>query len=278
MKLSIIILNYKTPDLTIQCIDSVLNQLNNVLEYEILVADNASNDGSIELLKQQYNLNSKVTLIENEMNIGFARGNNELAKIAKGEFLLLLNSDTIVTDSKSITDLISVMESDKTIGISACKLLNEDLTLQISFAKLPRIYDLANEYLLGRLTNRYKADFRGISDVETVIGAFMIIRKDLFLQVGMFDDRYYFNVEDIDLCAKVLKEGLRIIYNPDRSIIHLGGKSQGDVSWVNNKNLHENRIKYYNKHYNRAFAKVASCIINKGVSIKSKRIKKNEDS
>jgi GT2 family glycosyltransferase len=272
MKLSIIILNYKTPDLTIQCINSVLKHLGDSFEYEILVADNNSEDGSLENLQDEYDTNNTVKVIGNRENLGFSRGNNELAKISKGEFLLLLNSDTIVLNKESITELLIKMEDDKTIGLSACKLLNEDLTLQVSYAKLPRLYDLFNEYFLGRLTNRYKDNINDLKEVETVIGAFMIIRKELFLQIGMFDERYYFNVEDVDLCTKVLKAGYRIVYNPKHSIIHLGGKSQGGVSWVNNRNLHENRIRYYQKHYNKILASFATFVIEKGVSIQNKRM------
>jgi GT2 family glycosyltransferase len=272
MKLSIIILNYKTPDLTIQCINSVLKHLGHSFKYEILVADNNSKDGSLEKLQDEYATNNTVKIIGNKENLGFSRGNNELAKIAKGEFLLLLNSDTIVLNKESITELLKKMEEDNTIGLSACKLLNEDLTLQVSYAKLPRLYDLFNEYFLGRLTNRYKENIEDLKEVETVIGAFMIIRKELFLQIEMFDERYYFNVEDVDLCTKVLKAGYRIVYNPRHSIIHLGGKSQGGVSWVNNRNLHENRIRYYQKHYNKTLASFATFVIEKGVSLQNKRM------
>jgi GT2 family glycosyltransferase len=273
MKLSIIILNYRTPDLTIQCIESVLKSLGNSIEYEILVADNNSSDGSYEKIQDKFLEIPIVKVIENKENLGFAKGNNELAKAANGEFLLLLNSDTIMLEKGSVTQLINDMENDPSIGLSACKLLNEDHSLQVSFAKRPGLYDLFNEYYLGRLTNRYKSKIDSPTNVDTVIGAFMIIRKNLFIELDLFDDRYYFNVEDVDLCTKVIKAGYKVIYNPNFSIIHLGGKSQDGISWVNNRNLHENRIRYYKKHYNKPLSMIATFIINSGIDFQKKRMK-----
>lgn len=268
MQLSIIILNYKTPFLTSQCVDSVIKHLDGSITYEVLIADNCSDDGSYEYLSSKYSEYKNILVVSNAENLGFSRGNNELAKLAKGKYLLFLNSDTLILEKEAIVGLINKMENDNTIGLSACKLLNEDRTLQISYAKLPRFIDIVSEYLFGKLTNHYKKQFNDVAEVESVIGAFMIIKKSLFMDIGMFDEDYYFNAEDIDLCARVRRAGYRIIYDPRHAIIHFGGGSQGGVAWVNNKNLHENRIKYCYKHYKFPISTLAKLSILLGISLR----------
>lgn len=271
MELSILILNYKTAAMTADCIHSVRNAITDELDYEILVADNDSQDGSFEILQEAFSGDARVRVIHNQHNLGFSKGNNKLAKQAKGEYVLLLNSDTLVEDKRAIIELVRMMKEDPAIGISACKLLNEDRTLQISYAKMPGILDVMAEYFLGYLTNRYKHPFHQAAQVDMVIGAFMILRRSTFMEVGMFDERYHFNVEDVDLCKSVRNKGLKVVYVPEYAIIHFGGKSQGGIQWVNNWNLHQNRIKYYEKHYSFPISFLAKGSILFGIKLQKLR-------
>ena len=206
MDLSIIIVNFRTYDLTKQTIISVLDTVKNI-EYEILVVDNDSADGSLEKLIQDFKNESLVKFIKNNHNDGFAVANNLAFKEAKGEYTLLLNSDVIVND-RTINESLDYIKNNKNIGILGCKVVLPDGTLdkacrrsfptfKVSFYRMSGLSKLFpnskrfNQYNLSYL------DENGVYPVDCVVGAFMLIDSAVMRKCNGLDESYFMYGEDI---------------------------------------------------------------------------------
>ena len=256
MDLSIIIVNFRTYDLTKQTIISVLDTVKNI-EYEILVVDNDSADGSLEKLIQDFKNESLVKFIKNNHNDGFAVANNLAFKEAKGEYTLLLNSDVIVND-RTINESLDYIKGNKNIGILGCKVVLPDGTLdkacrrsfptfKVSFYRMSGLSKLFpnskrfNQYNLSYL------DENGVYPVDCVVGAFMLIDSAVMRKCNGLDESYFMYGEDIDLCYKVKELGYEVYYFGKYNIIHYKG-----ASGKNKRLLYEfykSMEIFYNKHY-----------------------------
>ncbi|MEE3323724.1 MAG: glycosyltransferase family 2 protein [Methanosphaera sp.] len=256
MDLSIIIVNFRTYDLTKQTISSVLDTVKNI-EYEILVVDNDSADGSLEKLIQDFKNESLVKFIKNNHNDGFAVANNLAFKEAKGEYTLLLNSDVIVND-RTINESLDYIKGNKNIGILGCKVVLPDGTLdkacrrsfptfKVSFYRMSGLSKLFpnskrfNQYNLSYL------DENGVYPVDCVVGAFMLIDSAVMRKCNGLDESYFMYGEDIDLCYKVKELGYEVYYFGKYNIIHYKG-----ASGKNKRLLYEfykSMEIFYNKHY-----------------------------
>ncbi len=231
MKFSIIILNYRTFELTRDCINSIFLECKNV-SFEIIVVDNASGDGSAEKLEKEFG--DKILLIKNNKNSGFGAGNNIGAKKAKGEYLFFLNSDTIIRNN--ILRLAEVyLEKEKNIGILAPKLNIKDGSEQKNaYGDFPTVFSI--------IFNKFKSDKieeRKIFEKDWVSGAAFFIKKSIFNKVGGFDENIFMYFEDIDLCKRVRDIGFKIVVNKSLFLTHLvSGSSKG-----RNKKMKED---YYN--------------------------------
>lgn len=206
--LSIIIVHYNTPNLLNDCLLSIQKYCSEIT-YEIIIIDNASSQKpSLENLKK-LNFNFKnFRIISNPTNVGFAKANNQGAKIAKGDILFLLNSDTYLVNN-SIMNALERISKDESIGIIGPKLLNKDLSTQF----------------YGSILNRNQFKKNNKTQVSFLSGAAMFIRKDLFKEVKGFDEKFFFYNEDLDLCKKISSSGKKLIYEPEISLVHLGGAS-----------------------------------------------------
>jgi len=223
MKLSIIIVGYNTRDLAADCIRSIYENTSlRDISYEIILVDNASTDDSCDHIRSLY---PDVKIIENATNLGFGRANNIGADAATGEWLLLLNSDTTVTD----TDFATVLEAADGLsdtGAFSVKLLNTDGSPQCVGYDFPSIKrELKVNLLLSEFNFRKRrrlarrAD-RGLHECDWVSGAFMLIRRDRFIQVGGFDDHIFMYSEDIDLCARLHAAGYTSYMLDTTAIVH----------------------------------------------------------
>jgi hypothetical protein len=230
LKLSIIVVNWNTRDITRNCLLSIREHVTGV-DYEVILVDNASSDGSAEMVRLEF---PEVRLIANDQNVGFGRANNQAMRVARGKLFLLLNSDTLVIDD-SIQRLANFIESDSGIGIAGCKLLFEDRTLQSSCSRFPSIrLALLEDLMLYKLLPRpaqgelllggYWPHDRA-RDVDCVWGAAMIVRREVFEQTDGFDERIFMYGEDLEWCMRVRDREWRISFTPDSSIIHLNHKS-----------------------------------------------------
>jgi GT2 family glycosyltransferase len=229
--LSVIIVNWNTADLTRRCLETLSDALPAELSAEILVVDNASTDGSAEMVAREF---PSVILLRRSENGGFARANNEALARAGGEYAYLLNSDTVSLPG-SIERLVAHLQRETMCGVAAPRLLNEDLTLQPSCWRFPRWDTAALEslYLYRLLPRRWRGelllagywDHERARPVDWVMGAAMLVRRAVLTQVGGLSERYFMFGEDLEWCWRIRRAGWRIDYRPEASVIHLRGRS-----------------------------------------------------
>jgi len=218
-ELSIIILNHNTKDLLEDCIKS-LEKVKNEANFEVIVSDNGSCDGSLEMLAKDF---AWVGIVENGANLGFAKGNNAARKLAKGEYILFLNSDTIVNPG-TILETLGYLKKNGGVGAITCKIVLPDGQLdKDARRRFPTPWVSLNRLFLGSGKMYWYGDISPniVHDVEVIQGAFFMARKRILDEVGWFDEDYYLDGEDIDLCWKIRQKGYRIIYYPKVSIMHL---------------------------------------------------------
>ena len=245
IEVSIIIINYNTWNLLASCIDSIQEHFEGVL-HEIIVVDNASSDGSVEKIRENF---PDVRLITNHENMGFAKANNQGAKVAHGEFLFLLNSDTLLT-GPGLRGALDFMRGND-VAMLGPKILNEDGSLQPSFQVVNtlnrQLLRIASMVLrLNKISRQSKPESKP-REVGFLLGAAMLINVRAVREVGLFDTQFFFNGEERDLCLRFLKAGKRIVHYPDWEIIHYGGGDAGRspfhiVNWV------KSTIKLSRKH------------------------------
>lgn len=222
-ELSIIIVNYKTPDLTLKCIESIKETVgfNN---YEIIVVDNCSNDNSQEIITKK---NEDVVWINNPNNDGFGRANNVGISNSKGEYILLINSDVTVLEN-TIEKCLETIKAEKNIGALGCRLLNEDDSLQKSVYYHTSDY---SEILEENLFLDYIYTFKH-KEIKALMGSFLLIPKKVFEQVKGFDPDFFMYCEELDLCRRITSNGYKLKYLDEVSAYHLHGASSSGRSWV----------------------------------------------
>lgn len=233
MMISIIIVNWNTRDLLLQCIESLYKD-NGISKREIIVVDNASSDGSAEAVSASF---PSVKLIVNERNLGFAAANNIGANAASGNVLVFLNPDTIV-EPGTIDALFEFLDRNPNAGVIGCRIVNSNgHTEQTYWTSFPDLNWLFREATyLNKISN---ARQRSISFDEPVqvahlLGACIAIRSELFREVGGFDERYFLYMEETDLCWRVQALGKRNYYHPAVKITHLGQQSSKQAAhWTN---------------------------------------------
>lgn len=245
--LSIIIVNWNTKDLLLQCIRSITNSLQN-LTYELLVVDNASSDGSADAVCQQF---SDVKIIANNLNKGFAAGVNQGIEYSTGNYVLILNPD-IVLQPGCVEKLLYVFSSDKKVGIVTPRLINPDGTHQIGyFRKLPSLgqlvffttilqpWSLHRQSLVRRSLQDLSTNSLGSEEVVQIPGAFMLVPREVINDVGLMDEEFRLFFEDVDWCFRMRKKGWKLILYNDVSVVHLGGKSfiERDNFWMHGRFL-----------------------------------------
>jgi len=241
--LSIVIVNYNVKDALDNCLASIYKANTYNHNLEIIVVDNNSFDGSTGLVAEKY---PDVILIKNSENIGFSKANNIAIKKAVGEYLLILNPDTVLEEG-TYKKIIDFIKSDKRIGIVTSKLIMSngeiDIACRRSFptisVALPRILGLSKIFPKNRFFGKYNLSYldeNSICEVDAVNGAFMFMKKSVLNEVGLFDEDYFMYGEDIDLCYRVKMKGYNNYYFPEVKTIHLKGEStrKTKLSYVNN--------------------------------------------
>jgi len=249
MDLSVIIINWNTKDLLLDCLQSLEDNLA-VESREIFVVDNGSTDGSQSAVKERF---TAVKLIENGRNLGFARANNKALRQAGGRFLLLLNSDTVVPEG-AIEGLMHTLEADPSIGIGGLQLLKADGVLQNSIYAFPSLAtELTNKSLLRRI---FPAKFLGKEqnitspvEVDGIIGSCMLVRREAMEQVGLLDEDYFFFFEETDWCLRMRKAGWKVVFDPRYRVWHLQGRSVSQVNVRARIEYWRSRYTYFAKHF-----------------------------
>ncbi len=234
MKLSIIVVSWNVRDLLEKCLQSIFEQTRNI-NFEILVVDNGSTDGTAEMILKKF---PQVNLIRSTKNLGFAAGNNLALRSVLGssqsEFILLLNPDTEIINS-AIEKMVDLMRREPEAGITGPKLLNADRSLQPSVRRFPTFLDqlfilfkVTHFWLNSRVLKHYWAtdfDYLETAEVDQVMGAFFLVRREVFERIGLFDEKFFLWFEEVDFCRRAKQAGYRIIYYPGAEVIHYGGQS-----------------------------------------------------
>lgn len=230
MRLSVVILCWNDLKVIGDCLRSIYEGTH-ATEFEVIVSDNGSTDGSIEFIRQNYPL---VKLIENGANLRFAKGNNVGFRVCEGEYVLILNPDTIIHEG-ALDKIVVFADQHPEAGALGCRVVNPDGSYQEHVRPLPTIRsEWMAAFHLGPLS-RFSEWFNpGVyvgwtgDDERTVgwlAGCFILMRADLLRKLGGFDEQFFYYYEDTDLCRRVWEAGYSVLYNPDISITHLKGHS-----------------------------------------------------
>ena len=270
MDLSVVIVNYQTFELTKNTIDSIF-RYDYPFSYEILVVDNASTDDSLARLQDYFK--DKVTFIASKENNGFAAGNNQALEIAKGKYVLLLNSDTIVWEN-TLEDIYSYMEMHKDVGAAGCRVLLEngelDKACKRSFPNVKNsFFRLFHIPTSSKDDNYNLIDLPddGIYEIDCLTGAFMFLRAEALDEVGFLDETFFMYGEDIDLCFRIKKAGWKIVYYGESKITHLKGASSKKQK---NKLIYEfyrAMYIYYKKHHADESSIIINIIVYIGIAV-----------
>lgn len=231
IKLSVIIVNYNTGELLARCLRSIKAATHDFQNpaTEVIVIDNASKDESITL--RQGSGQASIKTIENKTNVGFAKAVNQGIKIAKSEYILLLNPDTEVKDD-AIRKLMEFAQDRDDLGVVGTRLINPDGSIQPSVFHAPTIWRAVREFWLGQegAYSKYTPKGNGPVMVDAVVGAVFLITPQARKKVGLLDERYFMYFEDLDYCRRVKKAGLKVYYLPSAQIVHHHGISGQSVA------------------------------------------------
>lgn len=223
--LSIIILSFNTKDLLRDCLNS-LKRVEREISFEVIVADNGSVDGSLLMVKKEF---PSVTVLDNKTNVGFAKGNNAARKIAKGKYVLFLNSDTVVYKGV-LKECVDFLKKNPDVGAITCKLVlaNGKVDKDIR-RRFPTPWVSFNRLVLGNGRLYWYEDIspNKIHEVDAIQGAFHLSPRRVLDEVNWFSEDYFLDGEDIDLCYKIREAGYKIYYYPKVKILHLKGASKG---------------------------------------------------
>jgi GT2 family glycosyltransferase len=286
--LSIIVLSYNTKDLLRLCLSSINKAVKANINIQIIVVDNASSDGSAELVKKEF---PWVELIESKKNLGFSAGNNLGMSRSEGDYILFLNSDVEIKKN-TLTEILEFMKNNKTVGAVTPKVdlftggMDPDchrgfptpwasLTYFLGFEALFPKTKLFGSYHLGYL------DLNQVHEMDAGFGTFMIIRKEILDEVGNWDERYFFYGEDLDYFYRIKKSGWKVMFYPNVLALHHKGASSGLRKESTAVSKADKRIKiktaqasiqamelFYNKFYKDKYNPVITYCVILGIKLK----------
>lgn len=256
MKLSIVILCWNDLHVIAECLESIYSNTH-VVDFEVIVADNGSTDGSVECIHKNF---PEVQVIENRTNLRFARGNNRGIFASNGDYILILNPDTILQDG-ALDRWVEFADRHPEAGGFACRVVNSDGSYQGCARPFPTV---RGEWLsacclrfLGYVCERFVADryirWRGETErtVDWQAGCCLMVRAWLLKKLGGFDEQFEYYYEDIDLCHRIWDAGWSILYTPEVEITHLKGQSTKRYRLAFEIDKYRNRYRYYYKYFGR---------------------------
>lgn len=266
--LSIVIVNWNAVRYLSNCL-ATLRRFLSPLSPEIIVIDNASYDGSKELIQRDF---PEVHFIQSEANLGFARANNIAVRRSAGEYVLLLNPDTELVDD-SLLRMLQYLRENSHVGAVGCRLLNSDLSLQWKYVQsFPTILNqLLTADLLQRTFPRWKLwglrplfdCVDGAVDVEVLAGSCVMLRRTAFEAVGLFSEEYFMYADDVDLCYKIRRSGYLVKYFGSATLIHHGGTSSAfrKENHFATVMQQESRLKFFSKTRGASYARAYRCVM-----------------
>ena len=256
MDVSIIIISWNTKELLRECLKSIFEHVGEV-DYEVIVVDNASTDGSPEMVKDDF---PQITLIENSRNSGYAAACNQGIKATKSKYVLLLNSDILICDT-AIEKVVRYADKHPQVGVIGCQVWESKDEIMMTCFRFPSVANLflsasglsrlfKHNRILGREQMRWW-DRKSERQVDVVPGVFMLVRREAIDQVGFLDEEFFFYSEEVDWCYRFSKVGWTTMFWPDAKIIHIGGGGQSSrktpvKAYVN---LVKGKLRYFKKHH-----------------------------
>ena len=231
MILSIIIVNYNTKRLTLDCLRSIFSYLDGKISFEVIIVDNGSRDGSKEAFREFGLARDNVHVIESDTNLGFAKGNNIGIKKSVGKQVLLLNSDTYLIDD-SIIQAVRYLDSQPDVFGCGCTLLEADGSIGPSYGRFPELGVVFDEIITLHFTRLRAVVPRRPSVIRPIdfpCGAFFLIKRELLDKVGLLDENFFMYSEEADLAKRAKKAGYRIVHFGPARLVHLRGKSGWDL-------------------------------------------------
>lgn len=255
IELSVIIVNYNVKAFLQNCLLSI-KKATEKISTEIIVIDNASDDGSIELVKKNF---PEVNLIESKQNLGFSKANNLGLKISKGKYICLINPDTIVEED-TFLELVNFMNTQPEVGLAGCKILNPDGTFQLAcrrsfptpWVAFTKIVGLSKLFPKSKLFARYNLTYLDENksyEVDAVSGSFMFLRREIYDKIGGLDETFFMYGEDLDFCFRVKKAGYKVYYVHSTKIIHFKGESTKRSNIDELKHFYDAMRLFVRKHF-----------------------------
>ncbi len=273
MKLSIIVVSWNIQEDLLTCLRSI-EENEPSCTFEVIIVDNASTDGTAGMIKKCF---SEVKLIINHENRGFAAANNQAFELSRGEYVLLLNPDTIL-HPKSLDILVKFMDSNEDVGACGPKLLDTDGSNQNSVRCFPSFRGALHRHtafkFLGIFKGEYKKwvmyDFNNDKqrDVDQVMGAALMVRRSVTEQVGVMDERFFMYYEEVDLCYRIKQAGWRIVHIPEAVITHIGGGSSGQIPVSKRIMAMTSLLKFFRKHRGKFATRLFSCVFKPAVILR----------
>lgn len=286
---SIIIVNYNARDFLRDCLHSIFKHISSDVVFEVIVVDNASSDGSSAMVREEFG--TKVQLIASKDNLGFSRGNNAGVVQSKGKYLLFLNPDTIMHKG-TMEKMLAFMDDTPRAGAATCLLRLADGTLDDGahrgfptpwnsfcyFSGIAKIFpksELLNGYNLGW------RDMEKTHEIDALVGAFMLVRREAGEEVGWWDEDYFFYGEDLDFCYNLKEKKWKIFFIPSVEILHYKGVSGGikkhsqtitTASKDTKIRATNERFKamktFYKKHYMKKYPRILTWLVFTGIDMK----------
>lgn len=251
---SIVIITKDTKELLKGCLTSIQRDASlQLLGVETIIIDNASTDGTDSLVQQEF---PEAVYIRNEVNAGFAAAVNRAGRVAQGKYILFLNSDTLLIEGE-IAKMAGIADTIDNLGIMGPQLIYKDLKLQRSVASIPR---LSGEVLPGSQRMKLGSLSQEVQDVESLIGAAIMVRKSAFDAVAGFDERFFFFLEETDFCVRLRQAGYRVVLCPAARVIHLQGRTVRK-SWVKGRLEYNISLrKFIRKHHSPLYSFTFDCV------------------
>ncbi len=254
MKLSIVILCWNDLGVIGDCLRSIYNEMRDI-DFEVIVSDNGSTDGSLEFISQHY---PSVRIVANGINLGFAKGNNVGIALSSGEYVLILNPDTIIHDG-ALQRWVAFADCHPEAGAFGCRVLNKDGSYQGPARPFPTIWrdGIAALYLrsLAYLSDVFISDtytgWKGNTErvIDWQSGCCIMFRGNVLKSLGGFDGQFFYHFEEVDLCRRVWDAGYPILYTPTVVITHLGGQSVKRFPIKFELEKYRSRYRYFYKHF-----------------------------
>ena len=255
LDLSIIIVSWNVKELLQRCLESIFQHPPSGLQFEVIVVDNASTDGSAAMVRDGF---PQVQLLVNDENLGFTAANNQAIARSRGRYVLLLNPDTEVLGDAPAT-IVGYMDAHPEVGALGPQLLNPDGSIQSSRRRFPT---MATAFLESTILQRWFPDNPVLrryymldrpddrtQGVDWAVGAALLVRKEAIEQVGPLDEGFFMYSEELDWCHRIKAQGWKVVYLPTAKVVHHGAQSSEQVKPFQHIQFQRSKVRYFRKHH-----------------------------